>query len=245
MQTLRCLIVDDEKLAQELLRTYVHKMPNLELVNTASTALEAMQILQAEQVDLLFLDIQMPDLTGLEFLRSLRHPPATILTTAYSEYAVESYELQVIGYLLKPIEFERFFQAVHKAANQLQNNIQTVDKQPIKVKELIKKDYFFVKADSKIVKVNINEILYIEALQKYVRIHTQQERIVTLLSLSKILEELPSNQFIRIHRSYIINLEQIENVEGNMVKIMNQKLPISKGQRDTFMEHLRANGLNF
>lgn len=244
MQLLRCLIVDDEKLAQELLSTYVQKMPNLELVATCSTALQAMQVLQSQTVDLLFLDIQMPDLTGLEFLRSLRHPPATILTTAYSEYAVESYELDVVDYLLKPIEFERFFQAVNKV-NLTNNHTQTAVNQSITNIQNTTKDHFFVKADSKIIKVNIGDILYIEALQKYVRIHTTQQRIVTLLSLSKILEELPAEQFIRIHRSYIIHLQHIENVEGNMVKIGEQKLPISKGQREEFMQRLRNKGLNF
>ncbi|MFK7937464.1 MAG: LytR/AlgR family response regulator transcription factor [Saprospiraceae bacterium] len=242
---LRCLIVDDEKLAQELLASYVQKMPNLELVATCSTALAAMQVLQTESIDLLFLDIQMPDLTGLDFLRNLRQPPATILTTAYSEYALEGYELNVVDYLLKPIEFQRFFQAVSKVQLPQNKTPQIIDNQTTINQKSTTPEYFFVKSDSKIIKIEIANILYVEALQKYIRIHTKTERIIALMSISKMLEELPATQFVRIHRSYLIQLRHIENVEGNMVRINGKTLPISKGQRELFMERLREQGLNF
>lgn len=247
MQKYTCLIVDDEKLAQELLESYVQKLPNLEVVACCSTAMEAMVYLTQQAIDLLFLDIEMPDLSGLDFLRSLKKTPATILTTAYSEYALEGFELSVVDYLLKPIEFERFFRAVTKAISGLQKAspmpMLIPTPVPTSTNETPPSDYFFVKADNKIVRVVFDDILFIEALQKYIRIHTAEKRIVTLISLSKIQEDLPERQFIRIHRSYIINIDKIDNIEGNMVRMGKHKLPISKGQREVFMEKIREKGM--
>ena len=243
MPSYKCLIVDDEKLAQELLENYLQKIPYLELVGTCSTAIEAMQKIQEKEVDILLLDIQMPDLTGLELLRAIKNQPATIFTTAYSEYALDGFELGVVDYLLKPIEFDRFFQAVHKAVAYLQKSmVSTVSPINMALPDVSKTPYFFVKSDGQLVKINFGDILYIEALQKYIRIHTHKERVVTLLSMSKILEELPKQNFSRIHRSFIVNIDQIERIEGNMVRIEGKTLPISKGQREGFMEKIRERG---
>ncbi|MCP3931394.1 MAG: response regulator transcription factor [Bacteroidetes bacterium] len=242
MEKLKCLIVDDERLAQELLERYIQKIPSLEMVASCSTALEAMQYLSQKKIDILFLDIQMPDLTGIEFLRSIKNQPATIFTTAYSEYALEGYELSIVDYLLKPIEFERFFQAVGKAMNSLQKNLPNsmVDSRPNKA---IEEDYFFIKTDNKIVRVAFDDVLFIEALQKYIRIYTIDKKVVSLLSLSKMEAVMPAHQFIRIHRSYIINIDKVDNVERNMVNIKEHQLSISKGQREVFMRMLRKKGL--
>jgi len=203
--------------------------------------MEAMQFIAQNDIQILFLDIQMPDLTGIEFLRALKQRPAIIFTTAYSEYAMEGYELSVVDYLLKPIEFERFFQAVNKAVNSLGKTDNVIAAPIIEEKE--SENYFFVKADSKIVRIEFKDILYVEALQKYIQIYTTERKIVTLLSLSKIEELLPNQRFIRIHRSFIINIESIESIEGNMVKMGDYSIPVSKGQRELFMELVREKGL--
>lgn len=242
MEKIKCLLVDDERLAQELLAGYIKKVPSLEIVAICSTAMEAMHYLSTSQVDLLFLDIQMPDLTGIAFLRSLKTQPATILTTAYSEYALEGFELSVVDYLLKPIEFERFFQALSKALERLQKPVPPADIFDPSDK-VAKEDYFFIKTDSKIVRIAFDEVLYIEALQKYIRIHTTDKKIISLLSLSKIEELLPTPPFIRIHRSYLVNIDKVDSIEGNMVRIKAHQLPISKGQRELFMNRLREKGL--
>jgi two-component system, LytTR family, response regulator len=240
MMPLQTLIVDDEKPAVELLLAYAAKIPELEVVATAHSAISAKAILQEKPVDLLFLDIQMPDLTGLQLLRMLKNPPAVVLTTAYSEFALESYELDVLDYLLKPIEFGRFFKAVSKLVGrscpdpsgwQSAVGHKMVNSQAEETKE----DYFFVKTDHQIVKVNFADILFIESLREYVRIHTPTQRIVARLAMQRLAEELPSAKFIRIHRTYIVNIDAVQKIEGNMLHIGKETLPISKGKREEFL----------
>ncbi len=248
MEQLSCLVVDDERLARHLLEAHIDKVPFLNLLGTCGNAMEAMQFLQEQKVDLLFLDIQMPHLSGLDFLRSYKAPPMTILTTAYSEFALEGFELSVVDYLLKPIEFERFFKAISKATELYRNTQQTnsnalsnlenksAEKVVASNNEATEEDYFFIKVDYKIVKINTKEVLYIEADQKYIHIYTEGGKYFTLLSLSKILESLPNNRFVRIHRSFVVNIDKVESIEGNMVLLKEKKLPISKGQKEAFME---------
>lgn len=246
MKKYTCLIVDDEKLARELLKSYVEKISYLELVGCCSTAIEAMQVIQEKQVDILLLDIQMPDVSGIELLKMLKDQPATIFTTAYSEFALEGFELEVVDYLIKPIEFDRFFKAISKAMKSIQNEEgipSHASSAPTPSATPPTNNYFFVKSDYKIVKINFDDILYMEAMQKYIRIFTDKKPVTTLISLSKILESLPKDQFIRIHRSYIINIDKIDNIEGNMVRIAEQSLAISKGQREEFMDKIKAKGL--
>jgi DNA-binding LytR/AlgR family response regulator len=236
MKKYQCIIADDETLARELLVAHIAKIPNLEIVATCANAIEAKFALEKHEADLLFLDIQMPHLSGLELLRMLKKRPATILTTAFSEHALEGYELDVLDYLLKPIEFERFFKAISKAVDWLDRGQIVVQNIAAAAPTEPKANYFFVKSDYKIVKVVFSEILFIEALQKYVRIHTLSQRIVTFMSMSQLEEILPTGQFVRIHRSSIVNLERIDSIEGNMVHIEKHQLPISKGQREAFLE---------
>ena len=238
MFQIKTLIVDDEKPAVELLLAYAAKIPELEVVGTAHSAIAAKAILQEKPVDLLFLDIQMPDLTGLELLRMLKNPPAVVLTTAYSEFALESYELDVLDYLLKPIEFGRFYKAVSKLVGSPQSAgfipIPRDGSQP----QANLEDYFFVKTDHQIVKVNFADILFIESLREYVRIHTPTQRIVARLAMQRLEEELPSAKFIRIHRTYIVNIDAVQKIEGNVLHIGKEQLPVSKGKREEFLAFL-------
>ena len=187
----------------------------------------------------MFLDIQMPHITGLDFLKTLTSAPATIFTSAYSEYAIDAFNFEVVDYLLKPIEFERFFQAINKALKTIGkiNKPELSFQQKVVEETKIVNEYFFVKTDQKIVRVAFNEVLFIEGLQKYVKIYlSNNEVLICLLSLSGLLETLPSPPFVRIHRSYIINIDHIHSIQGNQVMIAEHNLPVSKGQRNAFFQ---------
>lgn len=225
----RCLIVDDEQLARELIAAYCNKIPNLEVVAQCKSPIEAIDIIQKEEIDLLFLDIQMPDLTGIELLKTLSIKPQVIFTTAYSEYALEGYELEVVDYLLKPIPFERFMQAYNKALKNLLPKTAAPETNPAA-------DYLILKADHKTHKVKHSDILYIEGLKEYVSYYTKDQRIIVLQSLKSLEESLPPSQFIRIHKSYIINKSHVQVIEGNQVAILDKKIPIGKSYKDDVRE---------
>lgn len=234
---IRCAIVDDEELARKLLEQYILKVPQLELVGTYKSPLLLMEELRKGTIDLLLLDIQMPDITGTEFLRSLQHKPAVIFTTAYPEHALEGYELDVLDYLLKPISFERFFRSVQKAISYLRP-VERPEKEEIKATGLVK-DFLAVNADHKIYKIRFNDILYIEGLREYVSYYTTEgQRIIALESLKKLEELLPANKFMRIHKSYIIPLDKVKVVEGNMVHVADKKLPIGASYREEVLKKL-------
>ncbi len=244
------IIVDDEPLAQDVLETYISKFPELNLVRKCSNALEANEVLKHEDVDLMFLDIQMPQLTGIDFLKTLNKPPLVIFTTAYPNYALEGFELNALDYLLKPISLERFIKAVNKAIEQ----VELLKKD--KVAPVIAKtstegetevDYIFVKADKKLVKVNYNDIIYIEGLKDYVIIRMEAQRVITLQTMKSLEDKLPSSRFKRIHRSYIINVAKINAIVGNMVEVMEKNvpkhLPIGKNYRDELNDMIDKNRL--
>jgi DNA-binding LytR/AlgR family response regulator len=222
----RCIIVDDEKLARTLLEGYISKFPHLELVAQCRNPVEAMDVLQSERIDIMLLDIQMPELTGVEFLKTLKSKPEVIFTTAYSEYAVEGYQLDVSDYLLKPISFERFVQAMNKTIDKI------VLKRGVSRKD---EDFIAVHADYKIYKLRLSDIEYIEGLKEYVSYFTKDKRIIALESLKRLEDILPEDRFVRIHRSYIVPLEKIRAVEGNQVEIGNKKLPIGRSYKDRVM----------
>ncbi|MEG0949337.1 MAG: LytTR family DNA-binding domain-containing protein [Bacteroidales bacterium] len=240
----RVLIVDDEFLARKLLAGYVSKIDSLELVASCANAFEAMTYLQREQIDILLLDIHMPDITGLELVRSMKNMPAVIFTTAYSEYAIDSYELGAVDYLLKPIGFPRFFQAINKAIEKtgrhggaessIPDAAITEDTLDIKPTQ----DFLTVKADYKIYKINYSDLIYIEGQHEYVTFHTSTRRITALYSLKNLEEQLPSDQFLRIHKSYIISFHHIEDIEGNNVTVAGTKLPIGGSYRDNLFGRL-------
>ena len=200
---IRTIIVDDEPLAIEILEAYIMKMPNMNLIAKCSNALEANEVLRTEDIDLMFLDIEMPMMLGTDFLKSLKDPPQIIFTTAYPEFAVQGFELNALDYLLKPISLDRFIKAVNKVVVRYEPSMSS--------KEYSKSlDYIFVKADKKLVKINFSEIIYIEGLKDYVLIHTDQSRIITLQTMKSLEEKLPVELFIRAHRSYIVNLNRIK-----------------------------------
>ena len=247
---LTCIIVEDEPLARQLLEQYVRKVPHLELLKAFSNPLEALDFLRNNEVDILFSDIQMPEITGITLLKILQKKPLIILTTAYSEYAIEGYELDVIAYLLKPITFEKFLKAVEKAT-QLKN-----EKQPIieEKKSLYTEggiapipadtqQFIFVKDGTKLVKIRLPDILYIEGLKDYVSIYTREKKIVTLQTLKSLETQLPDNQFIRIHNSYIVSLEGIDAIDKERVQIGKAFLPISDTYRKAFKEFIERNQL--
>lgn len=226
---IKCIIVDDEQLARTLLENYIQKLPRLELIKKCKSPMEAMELLQDENIDLMFLDIQMPDLTGVELLKSLPSKPVVIFTTAYPEYALEGYQLDVIDYLLKPFSFERFVQSINKATE----HIKLLRFQPPNTTSTSRprKSYITVKADHKLYKLKFDDILYIEGLKEYVSYYTENQRIIALQSLKGLEETLPKDQFMRIHKSYIVNIEKIRTLEGNMVELAGKKLPIGKSYR--------------
>jgi len=228
---INCLVVDDEPPAREGIAEYVNQTPSLNLVGTCKNALEAGTVLQSKEVDLIFLDIQMPKINGVDFLKSLKNPPLVVFTTAYREYAIEGYELDVLDYLVKPISYPRFLKAVNKALDFFQYQEKTE-----KGEEEI--DFFFIKSDGKYLKILFEDILFLEGLKDYVFIHTKNEKYITLISLKNAEAELPSSNFLRVHRSYIVALDKVEAIEGNQLQIKNQLIPIAKNNREEVLERI-------
>ena len=234
-----CLIVDDEQLARRLLKDFVAKVPMLELKGMCKNPLEAMDILQTEHIDIMFLDIQMPELTGIEFIKSMSHKPAIIFTTAYSEYALEGYQLDVIDYLVKPFPLDRFIKAVNKATDYIDLQRNAGKKNDL---ESMDSNYILLHADHKIYKVNLDDILYIEGLKEYVSYFTKEKRIIVLQSLKSIEESLPSNKFIRVHRSYIVPINRIKTLDGNQVQIGEKLIPIGRSYKEEVLKRVFREG---
>jgi len=242
---LRCLIVDDEPLALDVLETFVSRLDNLELVCRCNNAVEAYNCLQTEHIDLIFLDIQMPKLTGIEFLKSIPHPPKVIFTTAYRDYALDSYELNAVDYLLKPISFERFLKAVSKVAV-AEPRVAAVAPVPVAApaSETDYKDAFiYLKADKKMVKVMLADILYIESLKDYIRVKTETREIISYQKISFLEEKLPTDKFLRIHRSFIIALDKIQAFSATAVDIGKTEIPIGRFYKNEVLQVLGQNNL--
>jgi DNA-binding LytR/AlgR family response regulator len=235
-----CFIVDDEQSALDILRTYIEKTPFLTLAGSTTDPLQALRVVQSQPIDLLFLDIHMPQLSGLDAARLLQGKTKIVFTTAYSEFAVESFELEAFDYLLKPIAFERFLKTVHKALNaslEPSSRWQPEEKAP---------DYLFVKTGvkGKMAKINFDDIVYIEGMKNYLSINTTEESIVTLLSIRELEERLPSRQFMRVHKSYIVALNKIHALDGNQIffKGLKAYVPLGDSYRTTFFEILQESG---
>ncbi|PWT99099.1 MAG: DNA-binding response regulator [Bacteroidetes bacterium] len=227
---LNCIIIDDEPLARKGLKEYVQEIEFLKLLGDFDNPIKAVSLVNEQPVDLLFLDIQMPKITGIEFLKSLQNPPMVIFTTAYSQYAVESFELDVVDYLVKPISFDRFFKASVKAKNWLENK-----RKGATVHTPSDEAYFFVKAENKHVKILLDDILFVEALQNYVAIHTKDKKILAYVTLGGIEKQLPSEHFIKVHKSFIVSVQKIKAVEGNEILIEQHRIPISRNLKDDVM----------
>lgn len=226
---IKCIIVEDETLAQHVLQSHLQKIDRLELVATCNNALEAKEVLDKHEVDLMFLDIQLPGMTGLNFLRSLTNPPLVVLTTAYAEYAVESYEYNIIDYLLKPVSFERFCKTINKIVDGRLFTQDTKDENSLPA------DHIFVKSNSKFFKVNFSEIIYIEGMKDYLKIQTAGYSLVTLQTMNEMEKTLPAKQFIRVHKSYIIALAHIKSIYGNSIEMENKTIPVGINYKDKVM----------
>lgn len=234
---LKCLVVDDEPIAQEILINFIQQVDFLELSHTANNALEALKILHKTKIDLLFLDIKMPVLSGLDMLKSLDNTPAVILTTAFSEYALESYDFGVKDYLLKPISFERFLKAVNKVV--LENESKT-DPQNIE-NTSSEQTFMFFKADKKFFRFYFEEILFFEGYGNYVKVHTADKQpILVLDKLSDLEKKLSPNNFIRTHKSFIINLLHVKEIEGNRIFINQNEIPIGASYREVFLQKVKG-----
>ncbi len=235
---IKCLVIDDERLAREYLKNYISKIPELELLGDFNSPLKATELIKKGEVDLLFIDIQMPDITGIDYVRSLTNKPEVIFTTAYQEFALEGFNLSAVDYLLKPFSFERFFQAVNKVIDKLENKPSSVDNQlsPIQTETTYTETYLTIRADRKLYKINFNDLKYIEGQKAYVTFHTNKKRITALASLKELEEALPNNQFIRIHKSYIVAIRGILSLEGNIIEVDNLKLPVGKIYKEAVMK---------
>ncbi len=224
----RCIIIDDEPIAIRVIRNHLSVFNNFEIVAECANAPEAMPIISEKKIDLIFCDIQMPQITGVDFVRSLAHPPKIIFTTAYRDYAIEAFELNVVDYLLKPVSFERFTKAINNfleaetAHTAPQETIQNKKDAP---------DYIFLKADKKHYKVNLNEILYFESLGDYVMVFTAGKKIVTKERIRNLVAKLPEKSFIQIHRSYVVSISKIESMGAGFVEIGKKKLPVGRNYK--------------
>jgi DNA-binding LytR/AlgR family response regulator len=235
-----CIVVDDEPIAQQILENYISQIEALHLVGKCSNAFEALNILHSEKIDVLFLDVKMPSLSGLDMLKTLQNPPRVILTTAFSEFGVESYEYGISDYLLKPIAFERFLKAVNKILIRKNEELST---ERIENKAEMESTFIFFKADKKIHKYYFADILFIEGSGNYVKINTQNEKpLMVLDKLTELQEKLPTKQFIRIHKSFIVNISHIQKIEGNMINIKDKVIPISATFKPNLEELIKDNG---
>ncbi|MEL7146506.1 MAG: LytTR family DNA-binding domain-containing protein [Bacteroidota bacterium] len=225
MEKIKCVVVDDEPLSREVLRSYIHDHNQLELVAECVDALEAGSVLREEPVDLLFLDINMPKLSGINFYKGLEKKPLVVFTTAYPNYAVEGFELNAVDYLVKPFGFDRFYAAVEKVIAQ-------------KAQVQSHTTYLTVKVDKKLFKIDYQEIVYIESIGDYAKLHLKDKVLITSETLRGYERSLPSSKFVRIHKSYIISIDCLEYIEGNQVKISEVKLPVGKSYRDALRDKL-------
>jgi len=230
--TIKCIITDDEPLARKGLQGYIEKIDFLELVGVCEDAVQLNSLLKQQPAELLFLDIEMPYVTGIDFLKNTPQAPKVIFTTAYEQYAIKGYELDVLDYLLKPISFERFLKAANKAYDYFAGATTSQG------------NYLFIKTDNKLEKVNLHELLFVEAMENYVALYTPDKKLITHSTLKALQEKLPSGQFIQPHKSYLVNIQCIQSIEGNLLHVAGKyQIPISKYQKDEIMEKIVNNKL--
>jgi DNA-binding LytR/AlgR family response regulator len=237
-EKLTCYIIDDEHLAQAILEEYIAKVSFLELKGTFMSPLEAAARMQQDKPDLLFLDINMPDLDGLSFIPMLNHKPMIILTTAYDQYALKAFELEVKDYLVKPFAFERFYKAVLRLHQE--RNSKSAEKTEARAETGNENQYIFLKVGHVIKKVATRDILFVEGMKDYLKIHTAEEKIMTLLSFAKLEELLPVQDFARVHRSFMVAIDKIDHIERNRIRIANQVIPISDTYNESFYKKLKG-----
>ncbi len=234
---INCLIVDDEPMARKGLEEYVSEVEFLHLAGKCENALKASEYLNKGNIDLLLLDIQMPKISGIDFLKTLRNPPMIIFTTAYSEYAVEGYSLDILDYLLKPIPFDRFLKSVQKARDFF------ILKQKAQQIVPANQDYFFIRCDSKFEKVLYNEILYVEAMQNYCIIYTVSGKMISYITFSGLESQLPATQFIKVHKSFLVSIDKVKSLDANEITIGPSRIPIGRTLKDEVMKKIMENKL--
>ncbi|MCF2874744.1 MULTISPECIES: LytR/AlgR family response regulator transcription factor [unclassified Tenacibaculum] len=218
-----CLIIDDEPSSQNVLKLFINKIEYLKLIHICNDALEALDFLKNNDIDLLFLDINMPQLSGISFYKSLKNPPKVIFTTAYSEYALDGFEVDAIDYLLKPFSFDRFLKAVSKVKNLRNNSIQ----------------HIIIKSEKKLHQIKVNDIYYIEGLGDYIKVHLKDTFLITYKTLKKITDLLPKSNFVQVHKSYIINKNKLDYIEGNLAVINSKNIPLGQKYKSTFLNKLK------
>lgn len=235
---IRCIAIDDEPLALKQMEAYIQKTPFLELAALFSNALDTMDYLRSNSIDLMFLDINMPDLSGMDMVKSLENPPLIVFTTAYSEYAVEGFKVDALDYILKPVSYPDFLKSAQKAENRIsQKNEQVTSLSQ-------KDDFLFIKSDYKVHRINLSDILYIEGMREYVRIHLEGKKpLMPLISIKKLESKLPSESFMRIHRSYIVNLKKISTIERNRILFDGRPIPVSDQYKEQFQRYIDNNFL--
>lgn len=235
-----CLIVDDEPLARDLIRSHINKLENFVVVAECCDAMKALQELRSQNVDLMFMDIQMPQITGIEFLKTLKNPPKVVIITAYREYALEGFELDVVDYLLKPVTFERFLKSVNKyyqiALEETTSAASSSDQNQIE------EPFIYVKENKRVIKVHLNEIVYVEGLSEYVQIFTGKKKIITKTSMTNMEEKLPSDGFLRIHKSYIVSLAKIEAFTAHSIEVSGKEFPIGRSYKNSVLNALQYTG---
>jgi DNA-binding LytR/AlgR family response regulator len=234
---INCIAIDDEPLALEIIKDYCSKVPFLNLIRTFDNAVESIEFIRTNKLDLLFLDIQMEELTGIQLLHALKYRPHVIFTTAYDSYAIQGFELDVMDYLLKPISFERFVKSVDKVYEKMQADERLkVKAEPATGGSPPEESYFFVKTETRMEKVRYADVLYIEGMGDYWRIITTSKKIMTLLNYKKLEEILPQNQFIRVHKSFIVAIDKIDSIERNRIKIADRLIPVSETFHKAFFD---------
>jgi DNA-binding LytR/AlgR family response regulator len=229
---INCIIIDDEPLARKGLKEYINDVDFLSLAGEFDNPLKATELLGRGEAQLLFLDIQMPKITGLEFFKTLQQAPPVIFTTAYPQYALDGFEVNALDYLVKPISFERFLKAALKA----KEYFEVREKNTIEAS--VSPDYFFIKADNKLVKIFFDDVLFAEALQNYVTIHTKDKKYITYLTFKSVEDYLPADKFIKVHKSYIVSAQKLDSIEGNGIRIGQHHIPISRNLKDEVMDKL-------
>jgi len=234
---LNCLIIDDEPIARKGLEEYVDEIDFLQRVASCETAVKASNYLNDQKIDLIYLDIHMPKLSGIDFLKTLKHPPLTILTTAYPNYALEGYSLDIIDYLLKPITFDRFLKASHKAFEYFQLKSRAGSNDPDNA------DYFFVRCNSKFEKVFFSDVSHVEGLQNYAVIHTAGRKLITYLTLTSLEGQLPKDRFLKVHKSFLVSVPHIRAIEGQEIIMDSARIPISRNLKDQVIQQILGNRL--
>jgi DNA-binding LytR/AlgR family response regulator len=239
---MNCLAIDDEPLALSIVKDFSSKIEFINLIACCTNPIEAITLINQQNIDLIFLDIQMPNITGLEFIRSLKNPPLVIFTTAYPKYALDGFELNATDYLVKPFSFERFLRSVNKAY-EIVNLRRNKTYQPVANETLKQEEYIMVRVEYSTVKVDLGQILYIEGLKDYIKIYTGKKPLLTKSTMKNIEEKLPSEQFVRVHKSFIINLGKIESIENNRIIMQEKYIPIGNQYKNAFYDLLNSKRL--